>query len=103
MHNINHCNAYIFAYFKQIFFLPGQQRIFSVVVLAAGGRVANGCGDDIIRLGANVVNGRFVTVDDASVVYIGIFVVVDLDNGTENREVVEMPETDGSFVVIFGI
>lgn len=48
-----------------------------MVELTFGGRVTNGCGDDIMRRGANVENGRLVVVEYADVVYAGVFVVVD--------------------------
>lgn len=39
--------------------------------------MTNGCGDEKIRLVVDVVNGRVVVVENADVVYVGAFIVVD--------------------------
>lgn len=57
-------------------------------MLTDGDRVTNGCGDEKIRLVVNVVNGRFVVVENADA---GTFIVV------------EMIGIDGDFVVNFGM
>lgn len=79
-----------------------------MVVLFGGGRVTNGCGDDTVkRLVVNVVNGRFVVVENADVVYVGVFIVVDAVDLIKGREVVvEKTGIDVDFVdcvVTFGL
>lgn len=75
-----------------------------MVVLTGVGRVTNGCGDEIIRLVVNVVNGRLVVVENADGVYVGAFIVVDVVDLTEGCKVeVEMTGINGDFVVIFEI
>lgn len=75
-------------------------------MLTGGDRVTNGCGDEIIRLVVSVVNGRFVVVENADVVYVGVFIVVGAVNLIKGREVVEMTGINGDFgdfVVTFGM
>lgn len=62
--------------------------------------MTNGCGDEKIRLVVNVVNGRFVVVENPDV---GAFIVVDVADLIKGCVVVEMIGIDGDFVVNFGM
>lgn len=72
-------------------------------MLTDGCRVTNGCGDEKIRLVVNVVNGRLVVVENACVVYVEGFIVVDVVDLSEGCEVVETIGIGGDFVVNFGV
>lgn len=64
--------------------------------------MTNGCGDENMRLVVNVVKGRLVVVENADVVYVGAFVVLNVENLIGGCLVVVTTGMNGDFVVIFG-